>query len=338
MNEFRSEATTRMFAFRPECFSGPPGRGRRHGPPPWFDGGASLIARSDVTCIDAPPGREPGRWTLEAGPSTSTVTGLHEFRTRSLLLSFGVLAVLATGIGMLGLYAHRAQLLAQRQMEFAMAVSHELRTPLTIIRVAADNLSEGLVSDPKKYGEMIRRETIRLSDMVEQVLVFARTHRADINPHFESVLPADVIDRALSAVGPSLDSAGMRIERDVADDLPPMHADANLVSAGIQNLLINAAKYAGSGGVVRVRAEQREQSQVSIVVEDDGPGVRQAELDRIFTPFYRGSDAANSRVPGLGLGLHLVKRIAEAHGGFVRAENRTGRGFEIEMRIPAVES
>ena len=338
VNEFRSEATTRMFAFRPECFSGPPGRGRRHGPPPWFDGGASLIARSDVTCIDAPPGREPGRWTLEAGLSTSAVTGLHEFRTRSLLLSFGVLAVLATGIGMLGLYAHRAQLLAQRQMEFAMAVSHELRTPLTIIRVAADNLSEGLVSDPRKYGEMIRRETIRLSDMVEQVLVFARTHRADIKPHFESVLPADVIDRALSAVGPSLDSAGMRIERDVADDLPPMHADANLVSAGIQNLLINAAKYAGSGGVVRVRAEQREQSQVSIVVEDEGPGVRQADLERIFSPFYRGSDVANSRVPGLGLGLHLVKRIAEAHGGLVRAGNRTGRGFEIEMRIPAVES
>jgi len=246
--------------------------------------------------------------------------------------------VLATGIGMLGLYAHRAQLLAQRQMEFAMAVSHELRTPLTIIRVAADNLSEGLVSDPRKYGEMIRRETIRLSDMVEQVLVFARTHRADIKPHFESVLPADVIDRALSAVGPSLDSAGMRIERNVADDLPPMHADANLVSAGIQNLLINAAKYAGSGGVVRVRAEQREQSQVSIVVEDEGPGVRQADLERIFSPFYRGSDVANSRVPGLGLGLHLVKRIAEAHGGLVRAGNRTGRGFEIEMRIPAVES
>lgn len=338
VNDFRSEATTRMFAFRPECFSGPLGHNRRRGRPPWFDGGASLIARSDVTCVDAPPGREPGRWTLEAGLSTSAVTVLHQFRTRSLLLSFGVLAVLAVGIGMLSLYAHRAQVLAQRQMEFAMAVSHELRTPLTVIRVAADNLSEGLVSDTKKYGEMIRRETVRLSDMVEQVLVFARTQRADIKPHFESVSPSEVIERALTAVGPSLDSAGMRVECDVPDYLPAMHADANLVSAGIQNLLINAAKYAGSGGVVRVRAEQREESRVSIVVEDDGPGVRQSELDRIFAPFYRGSDAANSRVPGLGLGLHLVKRIAEAHGGLVRAGNRTGRGFEIEMRIPAVES
>jgi signal transduction histidine kinase len=303
-----------------------------------MNAGAGLIARSDVTCADAPPGREPGRWMLEAGLTTSAVTGFHEFRTRSLLLSFGVLAVLGTGIGMLSLYAHRAQVLAQRQMEFAMAVSHELRTPLTVIRVASDNLAEGLVSDPRKYGEMIRRETVRLSDMVEQVLVFARTQRADIKPHFEPVLPSEVIDRALAAVGSSLDSAGMKVECEVADDLPAMRADANLVSAGLQNMLINAAKYAGSGGVVRVRAEQREQSRVSIVVEDDGPGVRESELSRIFSPFYRGAEAANSPVPGLGLGLHLVKRIAEAHGGNVHAENRGGRGFEIEMRIPAVES
>src|SRR5207253_2178738 len=147
---------------------GPP-RGEPHGggPPPWMEGGASIVGRRDVTCEGAPPGREPGRWTLEAGLAESAVTGLNEFRTRTLLLSFGVLAILALGIGMLSLYAHRAQVLAQRQMEFAMAVSHELRTPLTIIRVAADSLSEGLVADTKKYGEMIRRETIRLGDMVE---------------------------------------------------------------------------------------------------------------------------------------------------------------------------
>ena len=73
--------------------------------------------------------------------------------------------------------------------------------PLTVIRVAADNLAEGLATNPRKYGDMIRRETVRLSDMVEQVLVFARTQRSDIRPNFEPVAPAEVIDRALSAVG-----------------------------------------------------------------------------------------------------------------------------------------
>jgi signal transduction histidine kinase len=335
--DFKPQITTRMFSFRPDCFNdrrGPRREGRRG--MPWMGASASLIARNDVACTDAPNGRDPGRWTVEAGLTKTAVSGLREFRTRSLLLSFGVLAVLATGIGVLGLYAHRAQILAQRQMEFAMAVSHELRTPLTVIRVAADNLSEGLVTNPRKYGDMIRRETVRLSDMVEQILVFARTQRSDIRPHFEPVAPADVIERALSAAGPSLESAGMRVERDVAEGLPPMNADANLVSAGLQNLLVNAAKYAGDGGVVRVRAERGEASNVSIFVEDDGPGVRHSELDRIFSPFFRGADASNSRTPGLGLGLHLVKRIAEAHGGNVRASNREGRGFEVEMRIPAI--
>ena len=367
-SDFQPELSAPMFAFRPECFGGgglrgerrprggpgggfgggPPGgpggpRGRpRGGPPPggppWRDAGAALIARSDVTCLEAPPSRDAGRWNLTAGLTPSGASGFHEFRTRSLLLSFGVLAVLGTGIAMLGLYAHRAQVLAQRQMEFAMAVSHELRTPLTVIRVAADNLSEGMVSDPKKYGDMIRRETVRLSDMVEQVLVFARTQRSDIRPNFEPVAPSEVIDRALSVAGPTLESAGMRVECDVPSDLPAIRADVNLVSAGLQNLLINAAKYADKGGIVRVRAGREAPSSVSIVVEDDGPGVRHSELDRIFSPFYRGADASNSRVPGLGLGLHLVKRIAEAHGGFVRAANRDGRGFLVEMRLPSVES
>lgn len=348
-NEFRPEIITRMFSFRPECFGGGmrgdrrrgPRPGPRPGPPPglmWREGGPGFISRGNIPCPEPPSGRESGKWTVEAGFAASSVAGLHEFRTRSLLLSFGVLAVLATGIGMLGLYAYRAQVLAQRQMEFAMAVSHELRTPLTVIRVAADSLSEGMAADPRKYGEMIRRETVRLSDMVEQVLVFARTQRADILPHFEAVSPSEIIDRALLAAGPALEAAGMRVECDVPKDLPAIRADANLMSAGLQNLLINAAKYAISGGVVRLRAEQSEKLGITIVVQDEGPGVRPVEIDRVFSPFYRGSDAANSPTPGLGLGLHLVKRIIEAHGGSVSAHNRSGRGFQVEMRIPASES
>jgi signal transduction histidine kinase len=339
-NDFNAGESTRMFAFRPECFaSGGMRRDFRRRGPPWRGDAVSVISRSDVTCEDAPKGFEPGRWTLEAGLVSTIASGFGEFRTRSLLLSFGVLAVLATGIGMLGLYWHRAQILAQRQMEFAMAVSHELRTPLTVIRVAADSLAEGMVTNPRKYGELIRKETVRLSDMVEQVLVFARTQRADIQPQFESVSPAEVIDKALSAVAATMDRAGLKVECSVPDDIPSMRADANLLSAGLQNLFTNAAKYASSGGSVRVQAERSESAQVSIIVQDNGPGVSAADLPRIFGAFYRASDAANSSVPGLGLGLHLVKRIVEAHGGTVRAGNRDGAGgFEVEMRIPAIES
>jgi signal transduction histidine kinase len=338
LNEFRNQETVRLFAFRPECFAGG-GRMMRRGPGgPWRGNPAALISRTDVDCPEARSRRDEGRWVLEAGLSTVATSGLHEFRTRALLLGFGVLGVLAAGIAMLGVYAHRSQVLAQRQMEFAMAVSHELRTPLTVIRVAADSLADGMVSDSKKYGDLIRRETMRLSAMVEQVLVFARTQRTDIAPQLGSVQVKDVVDRAVSAVEPSLVTAGMKIECDLPSDLPLLRVDANLLSAGLQNLLTNAAKYAASGGVVRVRAERSAPSHVRLVVEDEGPGVRPSELPRIFSAFYRAGDAANSRIPGLGLGLHLVKRIAEAHGGSVRASNRGVQGFEVELRIPAIES
>ncbi|HYP09607.1 MAG TPA: ATP-binding protein [Bryobacteraceae bacterium] len=339
-NEFTPADSTRLFAFRPECFaSGPMRRDfRRRGPPSRGDA-AAFLSRSDITCEDAPKGFDPGRWTLDAGLVKTAGIGFGEFRTRSLLLSFGVLAVLATGIGMLGLYWHRAQVLAQRQMEFAMAVSHELRTPLTVIRVAADSLAEGMVTEPRKYGDLIRKETIRLSDMVEQVLVFARTQRADIQPQFEAVAPEDVIGRAVSAVAPALDRAGLSVHTDVAEGVPALRADANLLSAALQNLLINAAKYAASGKIVRIKAERAESAHVRILVQDEGPGVSSGDLPRVFSAFYRAAAASNSNVPGLGLGLHLVKRIVDAHGGTVRAANRHGAyGFEVDMRIPAVES
>jgi signal transduction histidine kinase len=338
LNEFRKQETVRLFAFRPECFAGV-GRMMRRGPGGSRRGNpAALISRTDIDCPEARSRRDEGRWVLEAGLSTLATSGLHEFRTRTMLLGFGVLGVLAAGVAMLGVYAHRSQVLAQRQMEFAMAVSHELRTPLTVIRVAADSLADGMVSDSKKYGELIRRETLRLSAMVEQVLVFARTQRTDMAPQLGSVPVKDVVDRAVSAVESSLATAGMKIECDLPSDLPLLRVDVNLLSAGLQNLLTNAAKYAASGGVVRVRAERSAPSHVRLVVEDDGPGVRSSDLPRIFSAFYRSGDAANSRVPGLGLGLHLVKRIAEAHGGSVRAANRGVRGFEVELRIPAIES
>jgi signal transduction histidine kinase len=111
-----------------------------------------------------------------------------------------------------------------------------------------------------------------------------------------------------------------------------------LLSSGLQNLFTNAAKYAASGGVLRVAAERSEPAHVRIVVQDNGPGVRTGDMPRIFSAFYRASDAANSSVPGLGLGLHLVKRIVDAHNGSVHAANRDGGGFEVEMRIPAIES
>src|SRR5213079_3215449 len=124
-------------------------------------------------------GAVDGSWKLlvkhHAG---SLAAAVSTFKFRTMAISFGVLLVLALGITMLTLSTERARVLAKLQMEFAMGVSHELRTPLTVIRVAADNLSNGMMQNTQhaqKYGRLIGDEARRLTDMVEQILTFART-------------------------------------------------------------------------------------------------------------------------------------------------------------------
>src|SRR5207248_8492512 len=269
-------------------------------------------------------------------------TAFATFRIRTIAASFGVLLVLALGITMLTLSTERARVLAKLQMEFAMGISHELRTPLTVIRVAADNLANGMMENAQhaqKYGRLIGDEARRLTDMVEQILTFARTQSPRGGSDLSPVAPEHIVRRALAVCGPALREAGMEVERFVDPGLPLVSVDENLIVDCVQNLLNNAVKYAASGGWVRVRAETAPGGRVRIAVEDHGPGVDAEELPHIFDPFYRGEGVRNSQIPGVGLGLSLVKRIVEAHHGTVEAENAAGAGaiFSIFLAAQATE-
>jgi signal transduction histidine kinase len=270
----------------------------------------------------------------------SLASAVDTFRLRTLAISFGVLLVLALGVTMLTISTERARVLAKLQMEFAMGISHELRTPLTVIRVAADNLANGMMENARhaqKYGRLIGDEARRLTDMVEQILTFARTQ----SPGGSELAPAppeQIVRRALVACSPALREAGMVVECAIEPGLPQVLVDAHLIVDCVQNLLNNAVKYAAGGGWVRVRAEAARvagESAVRIAVEDHGPGVDPEELPHIFDPFYRGEGVRNSQIPGVGLGLSLVKRIVEAHHGTVEAVNAGGSGAIFSIYLPA---
>jgi two-component system sensor histidine kinase BaeS len=130
----------------------------------------------------------------------------------------------------------------------------------------------------------------------------------------------------------------MDVERIVGPNLPLVCVDENLIVDCLQNLLNNAVKYAASGGWVRVRAEavpgpggQR----VRISVEDRGPGIDSDDLPHIFDPFYRSEAIRNSQIPGVGLGLSLVKRIIEAHRGTIEAVSSPQSGATFHLYLPA---
>src|SRR5262249_25662610 len=121
-------------------------------------------------------------------------------------------------------------------------------------------------------------------------------------------------------------------------DLPLISVDENLIVDCVQNLLNNAVKYAASGGWIRVRAEavaDPEGTRFRVTLGDRGPGISPDELPHIFDAFYRGESVRNSQIPGVGLGLSLVKRIIEAHHGTVEVTSSAGSGASFVLYLPA---
>lgn len=284
-----------------------------------------------------------GRWTLVAKHRAGSLeAAVAAVRTRNLLLSSGILLLLTTAVGFIVVSARRAQALARQQMEFVAAVSHELRTPVAVIGTAAGNLADGVVDDPqrvRKYGATIQGEARRLAETVERVLQLAgiAAGRAAAAP--VRVNPADLVREAIEACRPEIGAANARVEVSVADNLPSVEGDAAALRSAVRNLVSNAVKYGGEARWVRVgvvgRPEGSPATSVAVTVEDRGPGVAADERRRIFEPFYRGRDAVTRQIHGSGLGLNLVKRIAEAHGGTVGVSSEPGKGTTFTLTLPA---
>ena len=282
-------------------------------------------------------GAAAGRWRLMVKhPSGSLERAVDTARWRNLLLSTSVLAVLGASMALLVLSTRRAQELARRQMEFVAAVSHELRTPLAVIRSAGDNLADGVVHDERqirKYGDLVRNEGRRLTEMVEQILEFAGIQSGQRGFALRPVpLPAllhDIVESSRSL----LEEAGVRVECAMPDNLPPVLGDETALRRVFQNLVGNAIKYGRAGRWIGVRARHAGR-EVHVTVADRGIGISTAEQARIFEPFYRTPDVVAAQIQGAGLGLSLVKRIVEAHGGRITVQSAPGEGSEFTVILP----
>jgi signal transduction histidine kinase len=285
-------------------------------------------------------GAADGLWQLmlthRAGSLDAAITRL---RLRDLLISFSILLLLAASMGMLVLSTRRAQRLAQQKMEFVAAISHELRTPLAVIRSAGENLADGVVLDPqraKQYGVLIHNEGRRLTEMVEQALEFAGGRPDRQSYDLRPVEIGDLIERALLDCEARLREGDFRVEQDIDPDLPQLMADAQSLRRAILNLLNNAIKYSGEQRWIKIRARSllsRRGPEIRISVQDRGIGISPDDLPHIFDPFYRGRSPVVSDIHGTGLGLNLVKQIAEAHGGRVSVESIVGQGSTFTLYL-----
>jgi len=176
--------------------------------------------------------------------------------------------------------------------------------------------------------------------MVERVLQYAAIESGLGMNSRSALAPADIIQGAIDSSMPLLAPDNVQLHRDIALNLPPVMGDANALRSAVQNLIANAVKYGGPDRWVGIRAEQvreRRHGEVRITISDHGNGIDATELPHIFEPFYRGADAMAQQIHGNGLGLSLVRRIIEAHGGKVSATSRPGAGSAFTISLPAAE-
>lgn len=286
---------------------------------------------------------DPNSWQLivkyKSGSLEQTV---NQTRRRNLAFSFGALLILSGSIALLALTAIRSRKLAAQQMEFVAGVSHELRTPLAVIQSTSYNLAKGLIADTRRvqqYGEVIQNESRRLINQVEQMLSFAGIQSGRQHYDLRPTRVDDLIERALAEYAAAFAAEGWQVEKQIESRLPMVMADAQALESAIKNLLQNALKYAAAGKLISIRAEAGEGGKnVQITVADRGPGIDAKDLPHIFEPFYRGKKAWDSSAPGTGLGLSLVERHLQAHGGRVTVKSAPGGGTAFTLHLPCVNA
>jgi signal transduction histidine kinase len=217
------------------------------------------------------------------------------------------------------------------ERNFLMSVSHELRTPLTAIRGHADALTEGLVDDPDARAaslDVIRSESERLARLVGDLLDLAKLDAHRFALAEDEVELRRLLERAYQARSEEARQRGIDYERDFAAD-PVVHTDGDRVLQIVTNLLDNAFAWTPDGGRIELGLAAADGT-VSVSVVDTGPGVAEADRERIFRPFFSGDGSE-----GTGLGLAIARELAHALGGELALDSEPGKGSRFELRLPA---
>jgi len=281
-------------------------------------------------------GVEP--WMLTVQHSAGSIdVFISNSKIKNLAIGWGILAFLGLAVTAIIYSAQRARNFAQRQVDFVSSVSHEFRTPLAVICSAGENLADGIsneVGQVSRYGELIKGEGKKLSAMVEQILEFAGANSGKRKYKLDPIDPDALIRRAVAECCSLIDEQHIDLEIDVGGDLPNIVGDEDSLTSALQNLIANAVKYRNGRGWVRVSAHNGDGT-VKFSVEDHGIGISKSDLSHVFEPFFRSKAVVDAQIHGNGLGLALVKQIAEGHGGRVLADSEPGRGSKFTIELPA---
>jgi signal transduction histidine kinase len=260
----------------------------------------------------------------------------REFWVQNLILVLGLALVMFGGLLFTWRSVNREMELARLKSDFVSNVSHELKTPLALIRMFAETLELGRVRSQEKaqeYYTVMRRESERLTGLINNLLDFSRIEAGAKQYKFEPTSLPELVEQTLENYRYHLTQRGFELEEKIDRALPEVAVDREAYALCLLNLLDNAVKYSGEERFVAVRLE-RDNGSARLEVEDRGIGIQRKDQERIFEKFYRAGDPLVHNTKGSGLGLSLVRHVAQAHHGTVAVESAPGQGSRFILRVP----
>lgn len=229
--------------------------------------------------------------------------------------------------------ASRIDEVVSRQRQLIYDMSHELRSPLARLNVALDLARERKGTDPS--FDHMQHDIERLNEMIGRLLTIARLDAASTPLTMSEVDLSELVAQIVHDAGLEAGQRDVTVALS-ADPACCVVGSAEFLSSAIENVVRNAVHYTDPGTTVDVAVRTDERlGQVNLSVRDRGPGVPEAELTRIFLPFYRTTEARDRKSGGAGLGLAIADRVIRAHGGTIVATNVEPHGLEIRVVLPA---